>query len=284
MAQNTIQSTGVLYPEDEIVYIADYSTSMVNDSLASLTGASWTNIGALTEFSRESAIETTQPPSVNVEHEQQVSKMAENINLTIQELNMTNYNKLMGSLAQAQTVAGSSTAGSDSHAAGIYSTATDQFVKFKNQSWSSTSASLPISPTSIVVIGTSTYVLTQDYNIGRDANGDYGIFLQSTGAYSSTQALTINYDYVKKAQSILWHGGADKITPCMLKVYSLYADGRTITAYYPRVEYVSGGAITDKSNGSGEYKDMKFSLQAREHEYFTYNSKKQYKIEIQTTA
>ena len=69
MAQATVQSTNALYSEDQIVYIASYSTSMTNDSLSSLTGASWTHLGALTEFSREGKLETQQPPSMNVEHD-----------------------------------------------------------------------------------------------------------------------------------------------------------------------------------------------------------------------
>ena len=282
MAKNTVQSTNALYPEDEIVYIAPYSTSMTDDSLTSLTGASWTNIGAVTAFSREAAVETQQPPAQNVEHEQQISKNAENISVTIQELNMTNYNKLMGNTAQSLAVAGTSTSASDTYAAAALNSV--KFEKFKNQSYTSTSASIPVTPTSIVVAGSSTYATPADYEVIQNENSEFGLLFTSTGSFSSTQSFTIAYDFTPKAQSILFHGGADELTPFMLKTYSLFADGRTLTSYYPRVEYQSGGAIADKDNASGEYKDMAFSLQAREHESYMYNSRKQFKVEVQTTA
>ncbi len=280
--QNTVQDADKLYSEDEIVYIAAYSTSMTSDSLASLTGASWTNLGSLAEFSRESKIETQQPPSQNVQHTQIISKMAETINLTIQELSPTNYNKLLGATAQSQIVAGSSTSASETYAAAAKSA--DQFIAFANQSWSTTSATIPIIPTGIVISGSSTYVLQQDYDIIQDSNKNYGIIFFSTGGFSSTQAITNAYSFVPKASNILWHGGADEITPVMLKVYTIQADNRTITTYYPRAEYVSGGSLNDKAGGSGEYKDIKFTLEAKEHQSFTYNGKKQFKIEVQTTV
>ncbi len=282
--QNTVQSTNALFPEDAIMYIANYSTSMTNDSLVSLTGATWTNLGALTEMSAESKIETKQPASVNVEHEQVISKMAETINVTIQELNMTNYNKLMGQTAQSVSVAGSTTSAIETYAAGSVSTAAEKFYRFDNQNWTSTSATIPITPSNIVISGSSTYVIGVSYEVLQDEDSYWGWKIESTGAFTSTSALTISYGFTPKSQSILYHGGADTLQPCMLKIYSIYADGRTITTYYPRVEYVSGGSINHKAGGSGEFKDMKFGLEAREHQSYTYNSRKQYKIEVQTTA
>ena len=281
--QNTVQSTGVLYPEDEIVYIAAYSTSMTNDSLTSLTGAAWTNLGALSDFSRDSKVESAQPPSQNVDHDQIITSQAETINLTIQELNQANYNQLLGGVAQAQAVTGSSTATTDTYAAGLMaSTVANTFVPFKNQSWSTTSATIPIVPTGIFLAGSSTYVLGTAYQIVQDPYKNWGVTVYSTGPYTSTQAMVLSYSYMRKAQSVLWHGDANSATPFMLKVYSVYSDGRTITTYYPSVNYISGGAVNDKK--TGEFKDMKFTLEAREHKAFTYTSRKQFRVDIQTTA
>ena len=282
MAQNVVQSSDALYIEDQIAYYATYSTSLTDDSLAGISGASWTNLGALSEFSRESAIETQQPPSQNVEHEQIISKMAENINITLQELNMTNYNVIMGSPAQAVTVAGTTSSTSESYAAAVISTSAEKLYLFTQQNW--TTAVAPITPSSIIISGSSTYVLDQDYEILQGPNNYWGFVMFSTGAFTSTDTIALTYAFTPKSQSQLWHGGADELTPFMVKVYSIYADSRTVTTYYPRVEYVSGGSINDKAQGSGEYKDMGFTLQAREHPDYTYNSRKQFKIEVQTTA
>jgi hypothetical protein len=285
MAMNQVQSTGVLFPEDEIVYIAPHSTSMVNDALTSFTGAVWTNLGALAEVSRESGVESITPASQNVSFQSQISKQEEKINITLQELNMSNYNRLMGSPAQAVTVVGTSTSASTSYAAGFWSTATDKFFTFPQQSWSSTSASIPIVPTSIILSGSSTYVAGVTYRVTQNDSLNWGILLLSTGAISSTDTLTLSFDYKPKSQSILYHTEYDgSLTPFMLKFYSIYSDGRTITSYYPRVEYQSGGAIADKKGDSGEFKEMKFSLTAKLHDTYTYSGNKVYKVEVQTTA
>jgi hypothetical protein len=278
MAQNEVQSSNALFWEDMVVYIADYSTSLVNDSKASLTGASWTNLGAVTEFSRESAIETAQPPSMNVEHQQQVTKMAENINVTLQELTFENYNKLIGAAAQSVTVTGSSTEASDTSAG----TELNFFYKFAQQSWSSTSSTIPIAPTDIIISGAGAYTTPEQYEIIQDANFQWGIMFTSTGGASTDAGHTAAYDFFPRAGTDLYHGGADELTPFMICVYALMADGRTLTSYYPRVEFVSGGAISDKAQGSGEYKDIPFTLQAREHESYTYGSRKQYKLDSVT--
>lgn len=281
MAQATVQSTNALYAEDQIVYIASYSTSMTNDSISDLSGATWTNLGALTEFSREAKLETQQPPSMNVEHEQIISKMAETINVGIQELNMTNYNKLMGSVGYSTNTVGSATTAADVYSTGALDD--DMFIKFKNQSWSSTHASIPISPAGIVVQASSTFALDADYMVMQNENLEWGIMLLSSGSFSTATTHLIKYSFVPKGSNILAFGGADELTPFMMKVYSIYADGRTLTSYYPRVEYVSGGAISDKDQASGAFKDMKFGLEAREHQSFTWDSKKRYRIDIQTT-
>ena len=282
--QNTVQSTSKLYLADEIVYIASYSTSMTNDSLASLTGASWTNLGALAEFSREAKIEAVTPPSQNVLHETVINTMGETINLTVQELTQANYNKLMGGAGQSVTVAGTSTSATETYSTSALSTAAPKFVKFQNQNWSSTSATIPVTPASIVIYGSSTYVVgsTGDYIVTQNEDSEWGWLMNSTGNADLSTSIHVAYTYAPKAQSILYMGGADNLTPFMLKVYSVYSDGRMLTAYYPYVNYLSGGAIADKK--LGEYKDIKFGLEAKEHPSFTYLSKRQFRIDIQSTS
>lgn len=281
--QNTVQSTSKLYLADEIVYISTYSTSMTNDSLASLTGAAWTNLGALSEFSREAKIEAVTPASQNVLHETVINTMGETINLTLQELTQANYNKLMGGAGQAVATVATATTAADSYSTSAFpSTAAAKFIKFKNQSWSTTSATIPISPSGIVITGSSTHVLNNSYSVLQNEFNEWGFEIYTTGQISSTIALTVAYGYIPKASNALYMGGADNLTPFMLKVYSVYSDGRMLTAYYPYVNYISGGAIADKK--LGEYKDIKFTVEAREHPSFTYLSKRQFRIDLQSTA
>jgi hypothetical protein len=282
--KNTVQSTSKLYLADEIVYIGSYSTAMTNDSYASLTGAAWTNLGALSDFSREPKIDAAVPPSQNVEHETVITRMAETINLTVQELTQANYNKLMGGSAQAVNVTGSSTSNIETYSTGTLSTAVISFHKFVQQNWSTTSATIPVTPASIVVAGSSTYVLGVSYDVIQDADFNWGFVVVSTGAITSTAAITVSYTYAPKTADILYHGGADNLTPFMLKVYSVYADGRALLTYYPYVNYMSGGAVADKAGGKAEYKDMKFTVEAKEHPTYTYLSRKQFRIDVQTTA
>jgi hypothetical protein len=284
MGQNTVQSSNALFIEDQIVYVTSYSSAKPNDVLTGLSGASWTNIGALSEFSREAKIETQVPASQNVQHDPFVSKMGETINVSIQELNPDVYNMMMGSAAQSQIIAGSSTATySTSYPAGTVGT--DQFYAFPQQNWSSTSSTLPAAPTSHVLSGsTGAYVNKVDYYIMKNEAGYYGYKLYSTGNHTSTNTLTVNVGYVPKAQDILWHGGADTLTPMAMKVYSVYSDGRALTSYYPYVNYMSGGAIRDKGDGSGEFKDMNFGMEAKEDPNWTYNGRKQFRVDVFTTG
>jgi len=156
MAQNTIQNSSVLYPEDVIVYVAEWSTDYT--TAAELSSATWLNLGSLTEFTVESANESVQPGSFNVEHDQVLTKEAENITLVLQELNSSLVQILRGGISQQ----------------------------------------------------VSTYV---------------------PGGSSSNSA------------ELLYSGGADTITPCMIRSYASYSDGRSRHVYWPKVYYVSGEGI-----------------------------------------
>jgi len=196
MAQNTVQNSSFLLPEDVILYVADYSSTYT--TLIELSSATWHNLGALTEYSRESANATVQPGAFNVEHNQLLTKEAETINFTMQEFN-----------------------------------------------------------SSLVAIcrgGISAQVST---------------FLP--GSTSSEAAI------------VLYSGGNDTLTPFMLYEKAKYADGRSIQTYFPYVHYVSGGSRNPKAQNTGEYSDVPFTVEARESPYLTYNSKKQYRIEIYST-
>jgi len=199
MAQNTIQNSSLLFPEDVIVYVAAYSTEFT--TLAELSSANFLNCGALTEYSRESANESVQPGSFNVEHDQVVTKEAETINITLQEFNSSIVNLLRGTMSQQVT-------------------------------------------TSLDLIG-------------------------------GTSAADLE---------VLYSGDADTVTACMLWEIATYSDGRTRQAYFPYVFYVSGGSYSAKSQGTGEYGDMGFQLEARESPVLTYNNRKQYRIELLSTA
>ena len=98
MAQNTIQNSSWLYPEDVIVYISTAKASSVVNDLADLysTNVTWINVGALSEYNTESAVTSVTPPSFNVEHRSVISKEAETINVTLQELNSSIVNVMSG--------------------------------------------------------------------------------------------------------------------------------------------------------------------------------------------
>lgn len=101
MAQNVIQNSSFLLPEDIILYVAALSTEA---SLLEISSATWHNLGALTEYSRESAIATVQPAAFNVEHQQILTKEAETINFTMQEFNSSLVNICRGGVsAQVST-------------------------------------------------------------------------------------------------------------------------------------------------------------------------------------
>lgn len=98
MAQNTIQNSSWLYPEDVIVYIAQAVSSTLVNSLSGLqsTNVTWLNVGALAEYNTESAVTSVTPPAFNVEHRSVISKEAETINITLQELNSSIVNIMSG--------------------------------------------------------------------------------------------------------------------------------------------------------------------------------------------
>ena len=200
MAQNSVQNSSVLYPEDMIAYVAVHSTAYT--TLSELSSATWYNIGALTEFSIESANASVQPPSINVEHDQVVTKEADTINMTIQEINSSIVAILRGAVSQQ------------------------------------------VSTDLSIVGGTS-----------------------AAGA------------------EILYTGGAETLTPMLLWINSRYSDGRTKSIYYPYVHYVSGGGGSNpKAQGTGEYQDISFTLEARESTSLQYNSRNVFRIELESTA
>jgi hypothetical protein len=199
MAQNTVQNSSLLYPEDITLYVAEWSTTFT--TLAELSSAAWINLGALTEYSRESGITTIQPSAFNAEHKQVITKEAETVSFTLQELNSSVVNILRGGVSQQVS-------------------------------------------TDMSVVGGS-----------------------------SSDSLTI-----------LYNGGADSLNPYMLWEYATYSDGRSIQTYFPYVHYVSGGADSPKSQGTGEYRDMAFTAEARESTTLLYNNRVQYKIELASTA
>jgi hypothetical protein len=282
MAQNTIQDKNDLYLEDVIIYIADFSTSLTNDSLTDVTGASWTNLGAVMEFSREAAVESVEPESFNVEHDQFITKEAENINITLQEINLTVINQLKGGISQAQSVSG--TTNSTNFVIAAAAVTLGEPTKLPQQDFTgnvSVPQSIDESLFSIFLDGSTGAALsTAAYRVValNDGQGNYGV-IPFTTAWDVAIASSVNYDFVPLASSLLWSGDAETTTPFMLWVYAQMSDGRVIETFYPEVHYVSGGQVSDKQRNSGSFKDVPFGLQAREHDSFLYNSRKQYKID-----
>ncbi len=90
---------------------------------------------------------------------------------------------------------------------------------------------------------------------------------------------------VAVAVDVMYSGGADTITPCMLKFKTTLSDGRTKQIFYPKVLYVSGGAASNpKGQGTGEYQDQAFSLRAAESTAILLNSRSVYRIECFSTV
>lgn len=204
MSQNTVQNSSLLIPEDCIVYVASYSSTIT--TLQELSSASWMNLGALAEFSVESANASVQPASLNVEHNQIITKEAETINVTLQEYNSSIVNILRGGSAQQVS-------------------------------------------TNVTIVGST--------------------------VSSSAAAIA----------DVLYSGDADSLSPMMIKVMTSLADGRTRWVFYPKVNYVSGGAAPNpKAQGTGEFQTQAFTLEARESTAVTYNGRKQFRIEVFSTA
>jgi hypothetical protein len=289
MAQNVVQNKDELYLEDAIVYIASYSTSLTNDAITDITGASWTNIGSIGELTREAQIETVQPESFNVEHDQIITKESENITFTVQEINQTNINTLMG--ASGQAVATSSTETSTNFVIAANTLSVFEPYKYPAQDFAgnaTTPQALASTDFTIYVDGsTAAAVPSSAYTIVQlnDGQGNYGISFLSTESSNVdlTQASSISYNYTPRANSQLWYGGADELTPYMIWISASMADGRQLDTYYPEVHYVSGGAITDSAQASGAFKNISFTVNARQHESFTYNNRRIYKIEQSST-
>jgi len=173
-------------------------------TLTELSSAAWINVGALSEFSVESANASVMPAALNVEHKQIITKEAETINLTLQEQNSSVVSILRGGLSQQVS-------------------------------------------TTVTIVGST----------------------------SSSAA----------AAEVLYSGDADALTPMMIKVMTTLSDHRSRWVFYPYVHYVSGGgAFNPKTQGSGELQTAAFTLEARESTAVTYNSRKQYKIEVYSTA
>lgn len=108
MAQNTIQNSSWLYPEDVIVYISTARSTVTSLSLLQSSAVTWINVGALAEYNTESAVTSVTPPSFNVEHRAVISKEAETINMTLQELASSVVNILSGNRYQSVSTSATS--------------------------------------------------------------------------------------------------------------------------------------------------------------------------------
>jgi len=101
----------------------------------------------------------------------------------------------------------------------------------------------------------------------------------------STNLAAIGSSKTSVSLDVMYSGGADTITPCMLRFRTVLADGRTKQVFYPRCLYVSGGASSNpKAQASGEYQTQAFTLRAAESTSITYNSRPQYRIELFSTV
>lgn len=202
MAQNTVQNSSLLFPEDCIVYVSTWSSAYT--TLTELSSATWYNLGALAEFSVESANASMQPASLNVEHKQVITKEAETINVTLQEFNSSIVNILRGNAAQEVS-------------------------------------------TFVAVVGST--------------------------------------DPSSAAAVVMYSGDADTLSAMCMKVMTSLSDNRTRWTFYPYVHYVSGGAAPNpKAQGTGEFQTQAFTLEARESTALTYGGRKQFRIEVFSTA
>lgn len=101
----------------------------------------------------------------------------------------------------------------------------------------------------------------------------------------STNLAAIGSSKTSVSLDVMYSGGADTITPCMLRFKTILSDGRTKQIFYPKVLYVSGGAASNpKGQGSGEYQDQAFSLRAAESTAMAYTSRNVYRIECFSTV
>lgn len=201
MAQNSVQNSSYLYQEDMTLYVSTWTSAVTASSMLS-SGFTWQNAGALTEFSLESANASAIPGSLNVEHESVITKEAETINLTLQEINQTIMNVLRGEASQS---------------------------------------------------------LSTDL-----------------GLMGGTSAATL---------SILYSGGADVLSKFALWVYWTNSEGRSKSIFYPACNYISGGAgANPKAQGSGEFQDVPFTVEARESTAFLYNNRQVFRIEMESTS
>lgn len=85
--------------------------------------------------------------------------------------------------------------------------------------------------------------------------------------------------------SILYSGDADVLEKFALWVYWKNSEGRSKSIFYPACNYISGGAgANPKAQGSGEFQDTPFTIEARESTAFLFGTRKQFRIEMESTA
>lgn len=106
---------------------------------------------------------------------------------------------------------------------------------------------------------------------------------------ASAQSVSTTLDVLSSTSTavctILYSGDNNTLTPMMIWITSRYSDGRSKSSIYPYVHYVSGGGSGNpKAQGTGEYQDIKFTLEARESTCFLFNNRKQFRIEVWSTA
>ena len=268
MSMTTVQDPSALYVKDVKVMWAPYQET---PTIASVKGASWVDLGALTEAGRESNVAFETPASLNVKHNKVNTTTEINLNLTLQEISRANRIRLSGGLFKQADVLAAEVVGATQDIEIGYTYG--KFIKLENQNADGSANVI----TSIVQDpgGADTpLVLDTDYFKIFNDKGEYGIYIIDSVTADNTIATRITYNYTPAEIKRTLMTETNMINPFMLRFVSTMSDGRTLDDFYPRVEFTGGLETTDKNYDASEFKDMTWSGVAQLHDELFFDGAK----------
>jgi len=179
------------------------------------------------------------------------------------EVNLTNLDKIRGGLDSYSTEDGSQVTGAtQTVTSGNWDY--DKFIKIENQNADGSKITVNS------VSGSSDGTLTEDtdYIVMENNLGDWGIIIDSenTNVSTTSQDLTIDYDYTPAAAKILSSGGNVEIEPKVVRITNTDQDGNIFEITIYKAYNQSGISLEFQPDDSGEPATQEIELEGVEDE------------------
>jgi hypothetical protein len=224
----------------------------VGDSVETLV-----NLGAMNGISFKETWDNIRVSSDNVgEVDVGINNHKAAIAGNLVEINLDNLCLLRGGIDLVTNIPGTLVTGA-TQTVQSGSWAYNKFIKIANQNGNGA----PITVTSVAGSVNSALVENTDYYVGQNNAGEYGIFvIDSATITTANQNLTITYNYTPNAAKKFTSGGKNKISPKVVRVTNVNAEGKKFQITIYKAANESGISLELQTDDSGQFATTPINL------------------------